>query len=448
MDDTNVDAINGDETLPIYTAIDHLDDATVIQRYKDGIGADKLPITHYPASTSSTSKLDLTVNLHVEQILTTFFTAIRTKNDTAVTLLLSNNLVTPDTTSQSGETPLLAAISSSPSPRMIRTLLSAGAGPNLFGTSAGASRTPLMLAAETGALPVVKLLLEEAGADDALVAPDGQLALRLAAAAGRRDVVAYLPARRGGEWRRWKAHHAVAVARAERAARAIWKAIVLLGKCAVFPFRCLFYDIPNVLVKSMHRFPGWCRRQIEKAPDRARRALKLAKRVPGKVLKELKMIPDRWRRTAKKLEEVGSQVARGLWRAVREVAMALVAIIEKMISLVHSAIFAIWTRLRSVTLKDLASGLRTMLEAVFVDLPKSVGRLLLKFLSGTGEFVKAFGRNFGKVVVWIAKALVWVTWQAVSWVPRHIFEIMAAMFSSMKKGYHEMRVWMSPKYQA
>jgi Ankyrin repeats (3 copies) len=64
------------------------------------------------------------------------------------------------------------------------------------------ARTPLMSAAEDGNLNICKILCETAFADPMLVAPDGQTAQRLAAKKGHREIVQYLPAHRGGVYRR------------------------------------------------------------------------------------------------------------------------------------------------------------------------------------------------------------------------------------------------------
>ena len=48
------------------------------------------------------------------------------------------------------------------------------------------------------------MLIEEFGADDRILSPDGALALWLAAKNGHRKVVEYLLLRRRGAWRRWK----------------------------------------------------------------------------------------------------------------------------------------------------------------------------------------------------------------------------------------------------
>ena len=66
------------------------------------------------------------------------------------------------------------------------------------------ARTPLMCAAQQGNLNICKILCESAFADPMLIAADGQTAQRLAARNGHKEIVQYLPAHRGGSWRRLK----------------------------------------------------------------------------------------------------------------------------------------------------------------------------------------------------------------------------------------------------
>ena len=129
-----------------------------------------------------------------------------------------------------------------------------------------------MVAAAEGNLPLVKLFHKVWGADDSLIAPDGQLALRLAAEGGHCEVVAHLPVRRGGGWRRWKTHHAVAVRRVREAARGIyWFAEVLLWRIPKFWGGTLpKYVLVLPLMKRVrwcwiHRreFGPWCQKQVK-----------------------------------------------------------------------------------------------------------------------------------------------------------------------------------------
>jgi hypothetical protein len=190
-------------------------------------------------------------------IITTFFTALTTSNTPLITTYITQGLVSPDVPSATGLTPLLAAIDP-PNPALVCHLLSLGAQVNLPGSTTTTTttpnhpshpplRTPLMLAAATGHLPLVKLLLHTFAADDGIVAPDGQLALRLAADAGHRDVVALLPARRGGAWRRWRVQHAVAVGRVR----------VAVGKVVWF-VEVVGWRVPRFWCGMCHGMGWWC----------------------------------------------------------------------------------------------------------------------------------------------------------------------------------------------
>jgi hypothetical protein len=127
-------------------------------------------------------------------------------------------------------------------------------------------RTPLQYAAEKGNLAMVKVLMEEFGADDSLVAPDGSLALRLAAQNGHGDVVAYLPARTGGSWKRWKAAHEWEMERIKAAGEKIFWFVKVIG-----------FDIPRVLLwyappevwKQRVKVARWMKRQVVLLPRRA-----------------------------------------------------------------------------------------------------------------------------------------------------------------------------------
>ncbi|KJA18961.1 hypothetical protein HYPSUDRAFT_78943 [Hypholoma sublateritium FD-334 SS-4] len=170
-------------------------------------------------------------------------------------------------------------------PALITHLLAPGAAPNASGLGAAlaprpgalcvvvSSRTPLMPAASQGALPILKLLFDAPHrADDALVAPDGQTALRLAAAQRHAHVGACLPSRRrGGGMRRVRYANAANIARIQHAARA-------LGAFAKF----LVWDIPTFVLwtapkhlvvlpfvhaskwawANKHKFPHWAQHQL------------------------------------------------------------------------------------------------------------------------------------------------------------------------------------------
>ena len=157
-----------------------------------------------------------------------------------------------------------------------------------WGQWQGEQRTPLMVAAAEGNLTLVKLFVDVFHSNDALVAPDGQMALRLAVEGDRKEIVAFLPARRGGGWRRWKVQHANAVKRARRAILEIFhflKALVWeVPRFFVWtlPKEVVFRPIRKCVAwcwKNRQDFGPWCKRKVVELPDRTKKAaVELVKR--------------------------------------------------------------------------------------------------------------------------------------------------------------------------
>ena len=128
-------------------------------------------------------------------------------------------------------------------------------------------------------LPIVKLLFEEPYcANDRLVAPDGQIALRLAVAGGRTAVVAYLPSRRVGGFLRFKIENTANIERIRKAASEI-SFIFTFFVCAL-PQLFLWYIPKHLLVLPVVRsckwcwgkrkeFAQWCKFQVTELPTQA-----------------------------------------------------------------------------------------------------------------------------------------------------------------------------------
>ncbi|KAH8672340.1 ankyrin repeat-containing domain protein [Ilyonectria robusta] len=171
------------------------------------------------------------------------------KIDVLASFFLQRGVVSPDFPSHTGETPLLIAVRIG-SGAMIQCLHSHGADVNRFGRTqlpdTDAGRTPLQLAATLGNLALVKLLIEECGADDRVVAPDGALAYRLAAANCHDDVVAYLPIRRGGMWLRWKKRSKLV----EKAGKGLQAVAAFIAIFVWIIPRKIFYEFPKSVWKG------------------------------------------------------------------------------------------------------------------------------------------------------------------------------------------------------
>ena len=391
---------------------------SLIERLKAG-AEDSLPITRSPEKDSEGSWPEN--RPLIDQALDTYFSAIKTKKDEVVALFIENGIVTANTTGRAGVTPLLAAVEVG-NVRMVQELIDFDADVNTYGCTQrhdsksrkeDTQRTPLQLAAAKGNLTLVKLLIEVYHANDALIAPDGQLALRLAIQNGHQEIAAYLPSRRGGGWRRWKTHHAKAVQRAQAA----WKQILETCRLVFWELpKTLFWTLPKGILewvkRDLHKFPGWCKKEILKTPKRI-------KRLGKGIVKAVRSIPT-----------VTKRLTVRFWSLLKAVANGFLSIMKRAVSLLHSAAFAILTRLQKITLQDIVNGVRDLAHAVLVDFPKAIGRGFMILLGGC---------------YWTMKCLVQCLWAIATWFPKKLLEILGAMGSSLVKGCQEVFICINPK---
>ncbi|PPQ90645.1 hypothetical protein CVT25_006628, partial [Psilocybe cyanescens] len=258
------------------------------------------PIDRYPQcseiGSSSSSSHDSFPLISVKQaIVEELFNAIAREDNETIRLLIQHNIVTANTTHRTGQTPLLQAVSVK-NVFIVKQLLDLGADPNALGqlqhvNSQDTLRTPLMVAASIGSLPLVKLLFEPPySADDTIIAPDGQIALRLAAENGHRAIVEYLPSRRIGHFLRFKTRNAKNIARAKKAAQAI----VSFIKFFIWEIPKFFlWSVPKHVVvlpvvksckycwSNRKVFGSWCKRKAVEVPKKVWKTIKKVPRAIG-----------------------------------------------------------------------------------------------------------------------------------------------------------------------
>lgn len=405
-----------------------------------------------------------------QHIILEFFNSISREDTESITLLIQHNLVTANTTNKIGCTPLLAAIASQNGGNLalVITLLDLGADPNAFSPppiqdrkyfylneveKSHRLRTPLMLAAHLGSLPIVKVLMEPPyNANDALVAPDGQIALRLAVAAGHRHIVEYLPARRAGGWVRFRVHHAKAIKRISDA---------LLGIFEFFKFvlwhvpKFFLWSIPKHLivrpvVKSAKwcwerrgKFGGWCKKQITALPGRVKRGLKKTwvfgtQTLPKAVKDTVIWI---WEFFTKKVPKAIAVLFKWIWRGITSIARGIYSVAVKFLSLLHTTFVAIISFLRSVTLKDILTGITTLLRAVFISLPSTVLDWIQQFGEVSCKVLTALFGGLGELIWLVGYGL----YEIARYLPLMLIQILKSLVGSIGKGFHEIWIWISPK---
>ncbi|KAL7941166.1 hypothetical protein V8C42DRAFT_335534 [Trichoderma barbatum] len=393
-----------------------------------------------------------------QEIIANFFHYIAQKQADVVSDIIANGFVSPNTPNDQGETPLITAVSNNDA-AMIRTLVSLGAAVDGYGSysqddhQTKLQRTPLQVAATEGKLGIVKIL-RELGADDSLVAPDGAMALRLAAENGHREVVEHLPTRRGGAWKRWKVTHEKQMRRIRRILEKIGSVLEFFAwtvpkfflwtvpKHVVLTVpKAIFVTLPKEIWQSRHKVGPWCKRQITQFPRRMKRAAKFA----GRGMKEVGKVIQK---TPSKLWEVLKRIPGALWIAVLWVGKGLVNIgnaafnvLKRAVSLIHTAIQAVSGFFRAITLQDIANGFRAMFRAIFIDFPKAVAWFVITFGETTYKVLGSVLGTLGKAIFY-AFALVFLLHR---WLPKKIWEMLKACGVSIGKGVEEMLVWINPK---
>jgi len=459
-----------DETdLPLYT-LDGIGPAEQVEKIKADARDNSfhLPVLHHPElSDDIRNDYDANYVRRYEQIIDTFFEAIKSGNDDVFSLWIEGGLVTTETKNQNGCTPLLAAIEADKL-HTVEKLVILGADVNAYGITAGRPkrryksssyrteihRTPLQFAAEKGNLKIVKMLKEAYHADDSLIAPDGQHALRLAAMNGHREIVKYLPSRRGGGWRRWKIKHHKSLSRAKHAGIAIVKVF----KFFIYAIPKFFlWDMPkHCIIKPAGRGLRWLVEHKRELPaiisDKMKRAGKKTAKVIRKTPKALwdvvKEIPDivkgllkgTWH-VIKNTPKAVKIVLLWLWSGVKATGKAIGNVLSRLFSFLHTCFAAIVTFFSNIKFENIRAGFNAVIQAVFVDGPRTIWKWLSNFWDTMWDAAGALAGIIGKLVV----VLAYLLWTGIIFLPWAVWEIMVAMGHSLANGVREILVWINPK---
>ncbi|RGP81734.1 hypothetical protein FLONG3_119 [Fusarium longipes] len=452
-----------DLPVPTYSATDNDD---LLKRI-EASSCVEFPILHAPAS-RSTNLQRLTVDAdwktyheayRIEtNIVDSFFLAIEKGHDDVVADFIARGWVSPDTTSRCGETPLIAAVRAGKLP-MVSRLVALGASVNEYGRVQSEEkgikakdlpeRTPLMVAAERGHLALVKVLIEDYGAKHDLIAPDGAIALRLAAGNRHRDIVHYLPNFRGGSWKRWKHVHHKQMERVRRAAKRLYKV-----------FYVIFWDFPKLL---LYEAPKEICRAVWK---RRQRIKNFVKELPGKIKREIIAIPGHVKSAGraawkgiKKIPSFLKDVFQAIWELLKRIPGAVMTVLRwiggglknigeaianitaKLFSLLHTAIMAVVTFFRRITLRDIWDGFCYLARAIFVDAPKAIGAFIMSFGKVAYDVLKAVFGSLGSCLWHIGVGILWL----IKYIPLRIWTIIEALGTSLVKAYEEMMVYVDPK---
>ncbi|KAJ3484273.1 hypothetical protein NLG97_g7099 [Lecanicillium saksenae] len=280
--------------------------------------------------------------------------------------------------------------------------------------------------------------MEECGADDGLVAPDGALALRLAADNGHREVVAYLPARRGGGWTRWKVKHEKQMRRVRKSARKIGQ---FLYYVLVAPPKVLFWHAPKWAWENRARVGRWVTKKVLGVP-------KALAKVPEYAWKGIKAVPRACVHMAKAMWRVICGIPKVLeiifkWiqTGVVRVCRAMTNAAKKVASLIHTALSAVLSFFKRITLRDVWQGAVVAFRSIFVDFPKAFGKFMVDAVEVIYKGLKIFFGSLGKCIYYSAFGIVWL----LIYIPKKLVDIIVALGRSIPNTFKEVMVHINPK---
>lgn len=296
-------------------------------------------------------------------------------------------------------------------------------------------RTPLQVAAQDGNLPLVKILMEVYHADDSLISPtDGQTALRLAADAGHRHIVDYLPLRRGGFGLR-------ARAKWRSAASKIHKNISHIGEMLQCIWHLLRLGITDV-IKPVCKMTWQALKKLpETLPRILRKLLFVARRIP-KVLVDV--AKEMWRGLVKCVKATPRfclEIAKVCWKGVCQLWRAVEYAIGRGMSLIHIAVVAICTFFHDLTWSNLWHSLEDLLVAIFIHLPTTCWRIIKMSWTKLVTIVVGIFGCLGEAIY----CLGWIMWQMLIFFPKRLFALLVAMGGLVGHVFHEIVIWWNPK---
>ncbi|KAL2072866.1 hypothetical protein VTL71DRAFT_12209 [Oculimacula yallundae] len=409
---------------------------------------------------------------------TRLFAAIDQGNQERIGQLIAEGNVTANTR-RDEETPLLRAVKTK-NVQIVQQLLDTGAEPDAFGAASTLDerdigtkyvlRTPLQLAASEGHFILVKLFMEQYHCDDSLVAPDGQIALRLAAENGHREIVDYLPSRRNGGFKRWQFKN-------RKSLRRIKSLLANIGwfvKFFVWDIeKFFFWTVPEHVIirpvvkcckwcwKNRKGFGKWCKHQVTEAPGRIKRAGiwagKTIMKIPKGVVTASKGL---WKFGTETLPKWIKRFGAWLWRLLTEklpkalkllrdwfltgitsVSKTMWKAVLKVVSFLSTILEAVISFFRALTLKDIWNGFVEVLKVMFITFPKVLWSWIDAFGETSYRMLKALFGSLGQLLWILGLGVLWV----VTFLPRQLWKILLSMGESFGKAGYEVKVWLNPK---
>ncbi len=120
---------------------------------------------------------------------------------------------------------------------------------------------------------------------------------------------------------------------------------------------------------------------------------------------------------------------------------AVLNVILKVVSLLHTVFEAVITFFCDLTLKDIWDGFCSLLHTIFVSFPKSLWSWILDFSDISFKIMNAVFGTLGDIIWWFVYGIGWLA----AYVPKKFWVVLQSLGSSFSKACHEVVVFFKPK---
>lgn len=130
-----------------------------------------------------------------------------------------------------------------------------------------------------------------------------------------------------------------------------------------------------------------------------------------------------------------------LWRGIESIGTALWSILQRFASFLHTALAAMVSFFRDLTLWDIWNGFCDCLDAVFLVFPATLWSWAARFAEMSFRIMRKLAGDFGEILWWIGC----FSFQAAIYVPGKLWIIFSSLGGFVAKGLGELMVWIDPK---
>ncbi|KAF2730337.1 hypothetical protein EJ04DRAFT_515334 [Polyplosphaeria fusca] len=130
-----------------------------------------------------------------------------------------------------------------------------------------------------------------------------------------------------------------------------------------------------------------------------------------------------------------------MWSGIKNAGAAVANVFVRLVSVLHTALAAIATFFREITLRDVWNGFVAFLHTLVVDGPKKIWAWMCKFEEVMVRAFRALWGCTGEIIYILLRLIV----EVFIYVPKKVAVILWSFCLSIGKGFEEALIWINPK---